>query len=170
MRKTLMTLLTLFLVWPITSAVRAQEPKPSDQKSATPTTTTSDAEEPKNEVEKMLAEAKKHGETIFGTVIDESKHDTAQTADGVDRATILYLPQPGYPPIARAAHATGEVNVRVIIDYDGKVIAAAAISGHPLLQAASVKAAREALFGRLKMNGQPVRVTGVIRYTFKLNN
>ena len=54
--------------------------------------------------------------------------------------------------------------------YDGKVIAAAAISGHPLLQAASVKAAREALFGPLKMNGQPVRVTGVIRYTFKLSN
>lgn len=164
MRETLMTLLTLLLLWPITSTVRAQDPKPSDQKSNTPAT--SEIEEPKNEVEKMLAEAKKHGETIFGTVIDESKQDAAQAADGVDRAQILYLPKPAYPPIARAAHATGEVHVRVIIDYDGKVIAAAAVSGHPLLQAASVRAAREALFAPAKLNGQPVRVTGVIRYTF----
>jgi TonB family protein len=163
MRKTLMTSLTLLLLWPIASTVRAQEPKPSDQKSNTPAT--SEIEEPKNEVEKMLAEAKKHGETIFGTVIDESKQD-AQAADGVDRAQILSLPKPAYPPIARAAHATGEVDVRVIIDYDGKVIAAAAVSGHPLLQAASVRAAREALFAPAKLNGQPVRVTGVIRYTF----
>ena len=164
MRKTLMTLLTPLLLWPITSTVRAQDSKPSDQKSNTPATR--EIEEPKNEVEKMLAEAKKHGETIFGTVIDESKQDAAQAADGVDRARILSLPKPAYPPIARAAHATGEVNVRVIIDYDGKVIAAAAVSGHPLLQAASVRAAREALFGPVKLNGQPVRVTGIIRYTF----
>jgi len=168
MRKSLVTLLPLLLVWATISPVRAQEPKPSDQKSTTPATT-GDAEHPQNEVEKMMAEAKMHGETIYGTKIDESKQDTAQTADGVDRARILYLPQPAYPPIARAAHATGEVDVRVIIDYDGKVIAAAAVSGHPLLQAASVKAAREALFGPSKLNGVPVRVTGVIRYTFTLN-
>ena len=167
MRKTLMTLLAVFLIWPITSAVRAQDPKRSDQNS---TTSTSETGEPKNEVEKMLAEAKKHGETIFGTVIDEAKQDGDQAADSAYRAKILYLPQPGYPAIARAAHATGEVNVRVIIDYDGKVIAAAAVSGHPLLQATSVKAAREALFGPAKLNGEPVRVTGIIRYTFRLNN
>lgn len=164
MRKTLMTLLTLFLVWPLMSTVRAQEPKPSDQKSTTQATV--DADQPKNEVEQMLAEAKKHGEPILGTVIDESKQDPDQAADGVDRAKILYMPKPAYPPIARAAHASGEVNVRVIIDYDGKVIAAAAVSGHPLLQAASVRAAREALFGPMKLNGQPVKVTGIIRYTF----
>ena len=46
------------------------------------------------------------------------------------------------------------------------VIAAKAVSGHPLLQAASVAAARNAKFTPTKMSGQPVKVQGVLIYTF----
>ena len=74
---------------------------------------------------------------------------------------------PAHPPIARAANATGTVEVKVIIDVDGKVIAAASISGHPLLQGASVSAARDARFTPAKYNGEPVKVVGVIPYTFQ---
>jgi len=74
---------------------------------------------------------------------------------------------PAHPPIARAANATGTVEVKVIIDVDGKVIAAASISGHPLLQGASVSAARYARFTPAKYNGEPVKVVGVIPYTFQ---
>ncbi|MGQ0764018.1 MAG: TonB family protein [Acidobacteriota bacterium] len=47
--------------------------------------------------------------------------------------------QPSYPAIALAAHASGQVSVLVIIDKEGKVMAAQVIDGHPLLQAAALK-------------------------------
>jgi len=78
----------------------------------------------------------------------------------------ISLPRPDYPPIARSAHASGTVVVQVIIDEEGNVVASHAISGHPLLQAASVAAAKQAKFSPTKLCGEPVRVTGVITYNF----
>jgi TonB family protein len=76
------------------------------------------------------------------------------------------LPNPEYPEIARAAKASGTVSVQVTIDEAGNVIAARAVSGHPLLQAASVEAARNAQFSPSMLNGQAVKVTGVVTYNF----
>lgn len=78
----------------------------------------------------------------------------------------LSLPAPTYPPIARQAHAGGTVSVQVVIDETGAVISARAVEGHPLLQAVSVGAARQAQFSSTKLCDQPVRVTGVITYNF----
>jgi protein TonB len=72
------------------------------------------------------------------------------------------LPQPVYPPIAKAAKAEGTVTVQVVIDEEGKVIAARAVSSHPLLQEACVEAAKLALFAPIKLSGEPVKVRGVI--------
>jgi protein TonB len=77
-----------------------------------------------------------------------------------------YLAKPPYPPIARAAHASGTVTVQVLIDENGNVISARATSGHPLLQASAVSAARASKFSPTKMSGQPVKVNGVIIYNF----
>jgi TonB family protein len=85
---------------------------------------------------------------------------------GVLNGKALELPKPAYPDIARAAHASGTVVVQVLIDEDGYVIAAHAVSGHPLLQAASVAAALEARFSPTSLAGTPVKVTGVIQYNF----
>jgi len=76
------------------------------------------------------------------------------------------MPLPEYPVIARAAHASGAVTVEITIDENGDVIAAHAVSGHPLLQAAAVNAARQASFTPTRLNGEPVRVTGVLVYNF----
>ncbi|HVG35587.1 MAG TPA: energy transducer TonB, partial [Pyrinomonadaceae bacterium] len=81
-----------------------------------------------------------------------------------DKATSL--PPPVYPAIAKAARASGPVSVKVLIDEEGKVMAAQAVSGHPLLQFAAVKAAREARFSRTLLNGKPVKVVGIIVYNF----
>jgi protein TonB len=78
----------------------------------------------------------------------------------------ISLPKPAYPPIARQAHASGQVVVQVTIDENGSVISARAVSGHPLLQAAAVAAAHGARFSPTKLSGQPVKVTGVITYNF----
>lgn len=90
----------------------------------------------------------------------------APISGGVLNGKATYLPKPAYPPIAKAAHASGTVNVQVIIDENGNVISASAISGHPLLKPSAVAAARQAKFSPTKLSGQPVKVTGVLVYNF----
>ena len=90
----------------------------------------------------------------------------APISGGVLNGKAINLPKPAYPPIARAAHASGTVTVQVLIDENGNVVSAHAVSGHPLLQAVAVGAARQAKFSPTKLSGQPVKVTGVIQYNF----
>jgi periplasmic protein TonB len=90
----------------------------------------------------------------------------APISGGVLNGKAISLPKPAYPPIARAARASGTVVVQVLIDENGHVVSASAVSGHPLLQAAAVGAARQARFSPTKLSGQPVKVTGVIQYNF----
>ena len=66
----------------------------------------------------------------------------------------------------RQARASGSVNVEVLIDEGGNVISARSVSGHPLLQAAAVNAARQATFAPTRYNGEPVMVRGTIVYNF----
>lgn len=91
---------------------------------------------------------------------------TAPVSGGVLNGKAISLPKPQYPPIARAARASGTVVVQVLIDENGSVVSAKAVSGHPLLQAVAVAAARQARFSPTKLSGQPVKVTGVIQYNF----
>ncbi len=78
------------------------------------------------------------------------------------------LPKPPYPALAMSVKASGPVNVQVLIDEMGKVISAQAVSGHPLLRAAAVQAARQARFSPTILGDQPVKVSGVITYNFTL--
>jgi periplasmic protein TonB len=90
----------------------------------------------------------------------------APISGGVLNGKAISLPKPPYPPIARAAHASGTVTVQVTIDESGKVISAHAVGGHPLLQQAAVQAAYQANFAPTMLSGQPVKVTGVLTYNF----
>jgi TonB family protein len=85
---------------------------------------------------------------------------------GVLNGKAITLPSPEYPAVARAAKASGNVTVEVTIDEEGNVISARSVSGHPLLQSAAATAARQAKFSPTKMNGQAVKVTGVLVYAF----
>jgi TonB family protein len=85
---------------------------------------------------------------------------------GVLNGKATSLPQPIFPPIARAAHASGDVTVEITVDETGNVVAAHAVSGHPLLQAAAVAAARQASFKPTRLNGEPVKVSGALVYNF----
>jgi TonB family protein len=137
--------------------VFAQETPPA-QKPAT------ESERPKNAVDRALDEAKEKGDTILSACLMDCEGDPI--AGGVETGRVIELPKPAYSPLARAAHVKGSVEVQVIIGLDGSVIAAAAISGHPLLQAAAVDAARHARFTPTKYKGEPVKVVGVIQYNF----
>jgi len=87
---------------------------------------------------------------------------------GVLNGKAISKPQPAYPPIAKAARASGTVTVQIVVDESGRVIQASAVSGHPLLQQAAVAAARQARFSPTLLSGQPVKVSGVITYNFVL--
>ncbi|MEJ7860129.1 MAG: TonB family protein [Pyrinomonadaceae bacterium] len=87
-------------------------------------------------------------------------------SQGVINGKATSLPKPPYPAAARAVRASGAVNVSVKIDEQGNVVSASATSGHPLLRAAAVQAARSAKFAPTQLSGQPVSVTGIIVYNF----
>lgn len=89
-----------------------------------------------------------------------------QISGGVLNGKATSLPKPPYPPAARAVRASGAVSVQVLIDESGNVVSASAVSGHPLLRAAAVQAARGARFSPTMLSGQPVKVSGVITYNF----
>ena len=85
---------------------------------------------------------------------------------GVLNGKATSLPAPDYPAIAKSAKVSGAVTVQITIDEEGNVISAEAISGHPLLRAAAVTAAREAKFSPTRLSGQAVKVQGVVIYNF----
>ena len=87
---------------------------------------------------------------------------------GVLNGKAISKPQPAYPPIAKAAGASGKVVVQVLVNEVGDVILAKAISGHPLLQQAAVTAAYQAKFPPTIVSGQSVKVSGVLTYNFVL--
>ncbi|HEX8118993.1 MAG TPA: TonB family protein, partial [Pyrinomonadaceae bacterium] len=89
---------------------------------------------------------------------------------GVLNNKAVSKPLPAYPPLARAASAQGAVTVQVVVDEQGRVTSAQAVSGHPLLQRAAVEAAKQAQFSPTLLSGQPVKVSGVITYNFALTN
>jgi periplasmic protein TonB len=93
----------------------------------------------------------------------------APISGGVMNGKAISLPEPAYSAIAKTAGATGTVTVQVLIDESGKVISAHAVSGNPLLQTSAVEAARQARFFPTVLNGQPVKVIGVLVYKFVIH-
>jgi protein TonB len=80
----------------------------------------------------------------------------------------ISLPQPAYPAVAKAANIQGPVTVEILIDEGGRVLAAHATGGHPLLRLEAEKAAYRARFSPTLLQNQPTKVKGVITFNFIL--
>jgi|SRR5262245_980981 len=78
--------------------------------------------------------------------------------------------EPVFPPIAKAARASGGVKVEVTIDKAGKVISARVLSGHPLLRDAALTAARQWEFKPTMVSGKPAKVSGILTFNFVLDD
>jgi len=87
-------------------------------------------------------------------------------AGGMLNGKAIYLPIPEVP----AGEATGVVLVQVLIDEQGSVVDAKAVSGPQHLQPAAVNAARLARFTPTLLLGEPVRVSGTLSYNFVRSN
>ena len=85
---------------------------------------------------------------------------------GMLNGKAIYLPQPE----VGAGEATGVVLVQVLIDEQGTVIEARAVSGPQHLQAAAVNAAKLARFSPTTLMGEAVKVAGTLSYNFGRSN
>lgn len=103
----------------------------------------------------------------LSTASAQTQTPVKQISGGVLNTRALSLPTPAYPAAARAVGASGAVNVQVVINEQGKIVSATAVSGHPLLRQAAEQAATEAKFNPTLLSGQPVSVTGVLVYKFR---
>jgi TonB family protein len=90
----------------------------------------------------------------------------ARVMGGILNGKALNRLVPRYPAEARAAGASGEVKVKIVVDELGKVIWARAIEGHELLRAAAEDAARRTSFTPTTVEGRPERVMGFLIYRF----
>lgn len=113
---------------------------------------------------------KKEGESTGGGEVGQP-----QTADpnqkrapingGMLNGKAIYLPRPEAP-----GDANGIVLVQVLIDEQGSVIDAKAVSGPQNLHAVAVNAARLARFMPTVLAGAPVQVAGTLSYNFVRSN
>jgi protein TonB len=81
-----------------------------------------------------------------------------------------FLVQPEYPPLARDAHVWGTVVVDAVIDEHGNVAGARALSGHPLLIPAALKAVLQWKYEPTLLNGTPVAVEMEVTVHFNLGS
>jgi TonB family protein len=107
------------------------------------------------------------GVITYNFSLTETK-DLKSISGGLLNGKAVSLPAPEYPAAAKAVKASGAVAVQVLVDEEGNVIAATAVSGHPLLRASAVDAARAAKFEPTRLSGEAVKVSGVLTYNFAL--
>lgn len=97
---------------------------------------------------------------------ETAKGDSPTINGAVINGKAIRLPKPEYPAEARSLGAAGTVEVEVLIDETGNVIHAEAKNGNPLLFNTTRVAACSAKFSPTRLNGQPVKVSGIITYNF----
>lgn len=103
---------------------------------------------------------------IFGQDHENDNTPGKTISGGVVNGRAISLPIPEYPEAAQAVKARGSVTVEIEIDKAGTVASSKAVSGHPLLRSSAEQAALSAKFKPTLLKGEPVRVRGVIIYSF----
>jgi hypothetical protein len=79
---------------------------------------------------------------------------------------VIGLFNPTYPPLARQARISGEVEIKLGIRRDGSIESAVAVSGHPMLTPAALNSAQQS---RYECRGCEAKVTPhSLVYSFQL--
>lgn len=81
---------------------------------------------------------------------------------------LLARVEPGYPPIAKSAHVEGTVDIEAVIDPQGNVVRAHAVSGPGLLIPAALAAVDQWKYAPTYLNGQPVSIAMQVQVEFSL--
>jgi TonB family protein len=86
---------------------------------------------------------------------------------GALNSKAISLPKPVMSEEAKRLKLSGRINVKVIVDENGKVTWAQAQNGPAALRAVAEEAARQATFAPVTKDGVTVRVTGILTYDLK---
>jgi TonB family protein len=89
-----------------------------------------------------------------------------KVSESILQSRVIKRVNPVYPSNVRKLNATGTVEVEVTISEVGLVLEARAISGHLALRSAAVEAARKWIFKPAILNNSPVKIKGVLTFTF----
>ena len=114
---------------------------------------------------------------VFGGVMKEVAMPVAPTVDNrpkqpvriggnVKPPRLLSGPAPDYPILAKQSHVQGTVVIEAIIDEHGNVIQVRAISGHPLLIAAAMKAVSARKYEPTILDGEATKVNLTVEVNF----
>jgi TonB family protein len=79
---------------------------------------------------------------------------------------VVSLFSPTYPPLARQARISGEVELRLGIRRDGSIESAVAVSGHPMLTQAVLNSARQSRYECRRCSGEVTLYS--LTYSFQL--
>jgi TonB family protein len=81
--------------------------------------------------------------SVFAGAIKESQAQASAPADSLPQVVMTHLFPPVYPPLAKQARITGDVQVSVYVRADGTVVSAESLSGHPMLANGAVENAEK---------------------------
>jgi TonB family protein len=100
----------------------------------------------------------------------ENVQTTGAAGELVDQGGVngraVKLPPPRFPLGAHNPPVSGTVVVKVVIDEEGRVVAAQVVRGHPVFRNNALEAARGARFTPTLRDGKPVKTMGTITYNF----
>jgi len=99
-------------------------------------------------------------------VVAEGPKRPVRVGGTVTAPRMIYAPAPDYPILARQSHVSGTVVIEAVIDEHGNVIEARAVSGHPLLVAAALKAVSARRYEPTVLDGEPTPVALRVEVVF----
>jgi protein TonB len=82
--------------------------------------------------------------------------------------SLIYKPQPEYPPLARSARVEGQVVLAALISKDGTIENLRVLAGHPMLVRSALAAVTQWRYRPYILNNEPVEVETQITVNFSL--
>jgi periplasmic protein TonB len=86
----------------------------------------------------------------------------------ISEGSLIYKPQPEYPPLARTTRVEGQVVLAALISKDGTIENLRVVAGHPLLVRSAIAAVSQWRYRPYILNNDPVEVETQITINFSL--
>lgn len=94
--------------------------------------------------------------------------ERVSVSSAVVEGLALYKPAPQYPQMARIAHISGDVILKVTIDRTGQVKEVVATSGHPILIQSAIDAVKKWKYRPYVVNGEAVEVESTVKVQYHM--
>jgi periplasmic protein TonB len=98
--------------------------------------------------------------------IGDGPRQPVRVGGDVKPPRLLFAPDPEYPALAKQARISGLVVIEAIIDEQGNVTGMRAVSGHPLLISAALKAVSKRKYQPTILDGEPTPLALRVEITF----